>query len=288
MEPDIVIFGALHRDLVGVLRDPHTAGASNAVRFSLSTGGVGANVARAAIRSQQIDNIRLVCPTGEQGLDTDLAAVGFNDIDVCPVAVPGATSGRFVAIVDARGELMNGYADTTACEAANYLDLLQECPASARTVVLDANLSEEAIAGLATALPIRRCALAVSPGKARKLIPIADRIDLLFCNRREAVALTGLNIEESASSLSEALIRLGFTTHVLTDGEAPLIVADVSGQTSIEAAAVTLTCTGNAVGAGDALAGATVAALHAGQSLRAAIRESGLPAAAAVITGALS
>ncbi len=285
MEPDLVIFGALHRDLVGVLEHEHVSAASNPVEFSLSTGGVGANVARAAVRSGHISSVRLVTPVGEKGLDGDIANVGFADIDVCAVPVPGTRAGRYVAIMDSEGQLVSGYADTAACNTVEHGALLNECPASARTVVLDANLSPSTLEGLVTALPIYRIALGVSPAKAHRLLPLADRIELLICNRREAAAMTSLPTDTDARALSDALAAAGFETHVLTDGQAPVIVNDADGTASIDVPAITTTGRGTANGAGDALSGATIAAVHAGLALREAVSSAGLPAASGILRG---
>lgn len=287
MDPDLVIFGALHRDLVGVLKTAHQTEASNPVTFSLRTGGVGANVARAIIHSRQVETVCLVAPVGADGLEPELAVVGFEGVDVCPVSVPGASAGRYVAIVDERGELVSGYSDTTACESVDHVSLLNLCPPAARTVVLDANLSEATLSGLVTALPVQRIALAVSPFKARRLLPIAAQINTLFCNRREAAALTDLPIDSTSKALSEALVTVGFAGHVLTDGSAPITVCENDTTSVIDVPfAASPSAGGNTNGAGDALAGATIGACHAGTTLRDSVSTSGLAAAAQALTQA--
>lgn len=269
----------MHRDLVGTLLGPHQARASNPVRFELSTGGVGANLARAAVSSGLVDVVRLVAPTGADGLAPDVATSGFEGIDICAVPVAGSEAGRYVAIIDADGDLVSGYADTSACDAADAVPLLAECPASARSMVIDANLSTTTMDTLLTSLPIARYALAVSPHKAVKLLPLADRIDTLFCNRREAAAMTGRALDEPLSTLSKSLEERGFSTHVLTDGSSELIVLNNGELKTVAVAPVTSNEHGNSNGAGDALAGATIAAVHIGQSLASAVTGAGLVAA---------
>lgn len=287
LEPDIVIFGALHRDWIGELKHTYRSAASNPVSFTSRAGGVGANVARAAVQSGQCDHIRLVTPCGESGLEVDLADAGFHGVEVCPVPTANTSTGHYVAIVDQQGELVSGFADTDACEAAKPVALLAQCPASARTVVLDANLAAATLESLVTSLPIVRCALAVSPGKARRWLALADKVDIFFCNRREAVALTELPLDSPIEMLSDALLTHGFDTHVLTDGAAPLIIKDQDGESLIDTQEYGVPESGNTVGAGDALAGASIAAVHAGHGLRHAVREHGLPAAVTALKRSL-
>ena len=280
MDPDLVIFGALHRDLVGVLASAYHPAASNPVHFTLGTGGVGANVARAVVRSKQVESVCLVVPVGAEGLSPDLAATGFEGIDICPVAVPATSAGRYVAIVDSNGDLVSGFSDTSACESAELVPLISECPPGVRTVVLDANLSQTTLKGLATSLPILRFALAVSPSKAPRLIPVAKQIDTLFCNRREAAAMTGLPTDSASDALATTLLSIGFTGLVLTDGAAAVTVCEDGKVSSIETPVLTRAPGGNANGAGDALAGATIAACHAGMTLGDAVAGPGFKAAA--------
>ncbi len=284
VEPDLVIFGALHRDLVATLQSPHQEGASNPVNFALSSGGVGANAARAAIRSGHVQTLRLVAPAGSTGLAPDVATSGFEGIDICPVPVPGAQAGRYVAIVDTDGEVINGYADTSACDSADAVSLMNECPASARSMVVDANLSTRTMETLLSSLPIARYALAVSPHKARKLMTLAKLVDTLFCNRLEAASITGLPADEPLPTLSKALVDCGFNTHVLTDGAADILVVDAGSRSPVAVESLKLTVSGNAHGAGDALAGATIAACHAGETLVSAVANAGLTAARHALT----
>jgi len=191
-----------------------------------------------------------------------------------------------LAIVDTDGEVISGYSDTSACDAADAVSLLNECPASARSMVVDANLSTKTLETLLSSLPIARYALAVSPVKARKLITLAQLVDTLFCNRLEAASITGLSGDTPLNTLSDALGTCGFTTHVLTDGGADLLVLEDGTRTPVTVEGPQLTGSGNANGAGDALAGATIAACHAGQSLTSAVSSAGLAAARQIMTQA--
>lgn len=97
--------------------------------------------------------------------------------------------------------------------------------------------------------------------------------------------MTSLPTDTDARALSDALAAAGFETHVLTDGQAPVIVNDADGTASIDVPAITTTGRGTANGAGDALSGATIAAVHAGLALREAVSSAGLPAASGILRG---
>lgn len=268
----LLVVGALHLDLVGHLHGPHRPAASNPVRFSAGPGGVGANVAR-AIAAHGVP-CHLVCPAGTGPVDPSL---NLPDIGITRVTIDGHAPGRYVAILDPHGELVSGYSDTLACEHASAEALLRSMPAlDAAALVVEANLSAEALAGLVGASRLSVAALAVSPHKALRLKPIAAGIALLLCNRREAVSLTGLAPNASLEALADALHVSRFARVVLTDGPAGILVAEPDRRCRLPAPEIGPDGVGSVNGAGDALAGATLAALAA-QAAQAAQATSARP-----------
>jgi len=253
-----VVIGALHLDLVGRLADAHRPAASNPVRFEASPGGVGANVAR-AIAAAGLP-CRLITPCGGDSASDPVLVLPGVTID--RVAIGGCEPGRYVAILDQRGELVAGYSDTRACEMASAGQLLAVLARQAATLcVLDANLSAEAIAGTVAGSRAPIAAVAVSPVKAQRLAPVATGIALLFCNRREALALTRVPDGASLETLADGLHAAGFARVVLTDGPAGLLVAEPEGRHRLAAPSVGAGGVAGVNGAGDALAGATLARL---------------------------
>jgi pseudouridine kinase len=99
--------------------------------------------------------------------------------------------------------------------------------------------------------------------------------------RREAVALADAGIGAAEQDIVDGLRRAGLKSAVVTAGDDPVLGFDEAGAFSI------LPPTPGKVvdGAGDALAGATVAALLRGLTLRAALRE-GVAAAMLAIESA--
>ena len=306
----LVLVGALHVDeLFHPLREL-VPRASSPVRRERRIGGVAANVARSALRRTRelvgdptgaTRDVVLVSATGDDADGERLhAALQGEGIDCRVRRLPGHRTGSYTAVHDASGELYVGLADTALIESLSVASVL-EALGSIRPAafVLDANLSPDCLAALLaepspsatspTASPspaddvraldgVARIAMAVSPDKALRLSSRLRSLDLLFCNRREAAALAGLPVPTPIDVLADAITTLGVRRLVLSDGSEPLIVR--AGERRASIAVPPLAAEPVSVnGAGDALAGATLAHWLADDDLEAAVRESGLPAA---------
>jgi sugar/nucleoside kinase (ribokinase family) len=153
---------------------------------------------------------------------------------------------------------------------------------------MDANLTEECLGSLsqrAGIAGIPQAAMSVSPAKSTRLLSVASSLDLLFCNRREAIALAAedFSIDADIDLLADALLARGFRQFVLTDATAPVVVH--SGLSRQYVQVPVLESSRSVNGAGDALAGATFAAWCAGTELADAVREFGLLQAERVVMG---
>ncbi|MEE9321681.1 MAG: PfkB family carbohydrate kinase [Granulosicoccus sp.] len=288
----VLIVGAAHIDEIAYPDNILQAHASNPVHWQRRLGGVGINVALAACDSRPTATIRFMAAVGDDTAGAQLAKTLDRELlESQLITIPGQTTGRYAAIINEHGELYIGLADVSVAEALTPQALLPfMIPARSDTLVLDANLSVDCLAQLARWQKEQpgdeHCAtiaLAVSPTKAVRLKPLASQIDTLFCNRREASALTGQQAESPAGQLADGLLQVGFRCFVLTDGGEPLLVQTANNREHISVAAVDRVKQVN--GAGDALAGATIAALADGCDIGDALRDSGLPAAAAILTG---
>ena len=111
-----------------------------------------------------------------------------------------------------------------------------------------------------------------------RLEPLLGNLSLLFTNRREAAALAGADM--SGRDLVDALRRVGLRAGVVTAGSAPVLGFDGSGIFAVDPPAPRRVA--DVTGAGDALTGATVAALLRGLPLRAALREGAAAAMLAI------
>ena len=282
----LVVVGALHVDELLWPLGTLAPRASNPVRRERRAGGVGANVARAAAGAGSRDVV-LVAALGDDGdaawLRAELAADG---VDVVARVVEGCASGRYTVVHDEGGELFVGLAETGLAEALGAADVRTRLPGAFAALVLDANLGADCIGALLNGARsgdagAPRVGLAVSPAKARRLVPGLASLDLLFCNRREAAALGGLDVGAPVESLADALGAVGAARFVLSDGAAAVLVQAPEGRVRVPVPTVAVA--GSVNGAGDALAGATLARWLDGVALVDAVRDAGLPAAAGIV-----
>lgn len=297
----LLIVGALHVDEVATVQGPFVLSASNPVTWQRSTGGVAANVARAAQRVyEQNTPHKCVNFHAAVGADTTGASIAqcIEGLGVSLHAhrIQGCSTGRYSVVMDEAGELLMGLADVTVAEYLQAEQVLSHLDADGKGFLfMDANLSAQCIDRLikyAEQHMMPMAMVCVSPSKALKLLRHAQQIDLIFCNRREAMAMAmdtglipaGTSAENvCASHLAELLGKIGFSSYVLTDGNQAVHICENSQSRPIDVPAVSVL--NNVNGAGDALAGATLAAMSRGISLFNAVSEYGLPIAEDVLTG---
>lgn len=149
---------------------------------------------------------------------------------------------------------------------------LRDAVAAADAVLCDANLPAAALKTLfsvAAGRPI--FAIAISQAKAIRLPDSLAAFSCLFMNGNEARALSGLDTNAASSELVDALRRRGLASGVITAGSRTVLGFDESGAFGIRPPAARRIV--DVTGAGDALAGATIAALLHGEALRDALRD---------------
>jgi sugar/nucleoside kinase (ribokinase family) len=144
--------------------------------------------------------------------------------------------------------------------------------ADADAILCDANLPAaglERLAAMAAGKPL--FAVAISPAKVVRFAGILASVACLFMNGREAAALSATPQGAGTAELARRLRAAGLRSGVVTAGSAATTGFDADGIFSIvppEPPSVA-----DETGAGDALAGATVAAMMHGKPLREALRE---------------
>lgn len=176
--------------------------------------------------------------------------------------VPDGRTPNFVSLVDAAGEPTMTIYDTAIMDAvdSNYLWKHEPLFEKAALIVIDATLSEEA---LATAFEIaerygaRVCADPTMPTLAGKLRPYLPRLYLVTPNAAEATALCDQPVTDRESALEAArrCVMLGTTIAVVTLGELGVAYARSGGGGFIRAKATTVV---DPTGAGDAFTGAVI------------------------------
>lgn len=271
----ILAVGGAHIDRRGRVTGAYVAAASNPGTMREDIGGGAFNALRTALKrgpGGALLSVRGGDMAGE-AVARAVAACGIADLSA--VFLDRATP-SYTALLDRDGELIVGFADMALYDIAFAKQMrrakVREAVAAADAVLCDANLPApalERLAELAAEKPL--FAVAVSPAKVTRLGPILERLSLAFMNRAEAAALAGMERGAPVPELVAGLRGKGLKGGVVTCGAGPVTGFDGEGIFTIDPPAPRHVA--DVTGAGDALTGATVAALLKGLKLRAALRE---------------
>jgi pseudouridine kinase len=282
--PKILAVGGAHIDRRGQVSGPYVPAASNPGTMREDVGGGVFNALRSMVR-RGVSASLLSLRGGDAAAEAVSSAIASAGIaDLSAVFLDRATP-SYTALIDSDGELIVGFADMALYDLAFPKQIrrakVREAIAAADAILCDANLPTAALERLVALAGDRPVfAIAISPAKVVRLVPVLGGLAVLFMNWREATALAGAGGDASAHDLVDGLRRAGLRRGVVTAGGAPVLGFDRDGLFSIAPPAPRRIA--DVTGAGDALTGATVAALLNGLPLRAALRE-GVAAAALAI-----
>lgn len=286
-KPIILGIGGAHIDRRGQVAGDFVPGASNPGTMGEDVGGGTFNALRNAVNRGATGWMMSV-----RGGDAAGAAVAraISDAGIRDLSVTFLDRGTpsYTAILSRDGDVLAALADMGLYEIAFPRQMrrasLRVAAHGADAVLCDANLPQQALARvpeLADGKPI--FAIAISPAKAARLAGILPHLACLFLNTREAGVLSGLGAEAGPAEMIAALREKGVTCAVITQGAERVLAFDadrILAFTPPRAARVV-----DVTGAGDALAGATVAALLAGVPLGEAVRH-GMAAALLAVQSA--
>ncbi len=279
--PLLLGLGGAHVDRRGRVSGAYVPAASNPGIMREEAGGGMLNALRNACQRDVAARIVSVRGGDQAGELVARALIDAGIDDLSATFLDRATP-SYTALLDADGELIAGLADMNLYERTFPRIVVRrhvrEAMGSADAILIDANMPKsaiEAVAGLAGSVPVH--AIAISPAKVERLSGVLDLLACLFINRREAERLTGLSDPVDAA---RALAGRGLAAGVISAGASAVIGFDADGLFGLTPP--TAQGVADVTGAGDALAGATVAARMRGLSLREAVRE-GLAAASLTI-----
>lgn len=271
--PRILALGGAHIDRRGQVSGTYVPAASNPGTMREDVGGGVFNALRSVVK-RGVSASLLSVRGGDAAADTVASAIVGAGIADLSVVFLDRTTPSYTALIDGEGELIVGFADMALYDLAFPKQIrrakVREAIASADAILCDANLPTAALERLVTQAGGRPVfAIAISPAKVVRLVPVLTGLSLLFMNHREAKALA--RDDALRPNLVDGLRKAGLKAGVVTAGSAPVLGFDPGGVFEIEPPAPRRVA--DVTGAGDALTGATVAALLRGLPLRTALRE---------------
>ena len=278
--PKLLAIGGALVDRRGRSAGRFLPGVSNPGTMREEIGGAAFNTARGANRFG-VSVTMMTVLGGDAGGQSVAAAIRQAGIDDKSATHLDRTTPSYTAILDEQGELKAALADMGLYEIG-FVKLARR--ASTRNAIsgtdallLDANLPETAISllvGHAGSKPVY--ANAISPTKAERFISELPRLACLFMNSGEASALVGGQHKGGTAGLVAKLRDRGLRSGVITQGASAIILFDEADAWSLQPPDVRIA---DVTGAGDALAGAVIAAMMNGLSLPKAIRNGAAGAA---------
>ncbi|MTI45215.1 pseudouridine kinase [Roseibium hamelinense] len=280
--PAIACFGAVHMDTITHARRPIQADTSTPATMSDTPGGVATNVARALARLDV--NVQLFGTCGDDPAGQSLKILLQDDgVRTLLTQRPGMTTGRYIAFHNPDGGLISACVDDLILETApaHLFDEAMQTAAGLATAAwwfADANLPAALLERLSQMCPAGKLAVdGVSQAKAGRLVPILDRIGILFLNVAEARAVLAAATKSDfhdvdrcdRKELAARLLQLGPDTVLITDGASGVYWTTTKQEANLPAEPAKIVDT---TGAGDALIAGTLAGLaHGAQFADAAV-----------------
>jgi pseudouridine kinase len=269
----VVCVGGANIDVKGRIAGKTAMGSSNPGAAAVAPGGVARNIAENLARLGL--DAALLSVVGRDAFGEQvLGATAAAGVDTRGVMRGAGATGSYQAALDATGELIVGIAAMGILErlTPRRLAARRELLANADLIVADSNLAIETLDWLIGFAEGRRLQLAIETvsvpkgGRLKRLLARRRPLYALFCNRAEAVALTGSGALPAAARRLHALavrnvgIGLGRRGMFVSDGAAARIVSALPAQVV------------EVTGAGDAAVAGTLYGLLRGQALAAAAR----------------
>ena len=211
--PYVVVVGGANVDICGRSWDSLVPEDSNPGLVSMSTGGVGRNIAHNL--GLLGADVRMLTACGDDPNGKLLCAVSTEaGIDMSHVLkLRDERTSTYLYITGPDGDMALAVSDMTICEriSPSYLAANLELLQNARAVVCDANIPAESLSWLAENCETPLFCDPVSTVKAEKIRPHLGRIHTLKPNRIEAELLSGIPIRDTGDveKAAEKLLSMG-------------------------------------------------------------------------------
>jgi sugar/nucleoside kinase (ribokinase family) len=273
--PHLLGVGGAHIDRRGQVTATYVPGASNPGVLGEEVGGGVFNALRNA-RQRHVRASIISVRGGDMAGDAVARAIETSGISDLSAVFLDRSTPSYTALLDDKGDLIAGLADMGLYEMAFPKQIarskVRSAIAEADAILCDTNVPA---AGLSRLFALRSSkpvyAIAISPAKAIRLDRLLPEIACLFMNGKEAARLAGMDDGAQAGALATALRAKGLASGVITSGGNP--VTGFEGDAIFQFAPPAPSRIVDVTGAGDALAGTTIAALMTGRSLPDALRE---------------
>lgn len=280
-----VVVGGVNVDIGGIPYKKLVRADSNPGQVRMSLGGVGRNIAH-NMALMGVDT-RMITALGDdlnaRKITASCAELG---IDISKsLRVSGAATSSYLFIANEDGDMELALSDMDIYDHLTpaFLSTRQPMLNNAQLIVLDANISAEAIAWIAGHVEPPIFADPTSTAKAEKLKPVLGRIHTLKPNRIEAQLLSGVQIVDEASlnRAADKLLETGLHRVFISLGADGVLAADQNRRIRLPGPKTRLV---NATGGGDAFMAALVWAYLQGTDLENSAK-AGLAAASIAAEG---
>ncbi|MCI1966349.1 MAG: PfkB family carbohydrate kinase [Oscillospiraceae bacterium] len=229
-EPYAVVVGGANIDIGGKPFQPLIRRDSNPGRVTLSSGGVGRNIA--ANLAQLGVPVRFITALGDDAYAAQI-------VDGCrragmdlsaSLTVPGGATSTYLYLTNEAGDMELAVNDMQIYEhlTPEFLNSKRDLFEKAALCVMDTNLTEEAVGWLAENI---HCPIFCDPVSAAKAVKLSGRLGHLHTlkpNLLEAELLSGVSInnENSIEQAAEMLLKKGLKQVFLSLGAGGVYCAD--------------------------------------------------------------
>lgn len=233
---------------------------SNPVRSTRSLGGVIRNVAANLVNLGA--NVALMTLLGDDFAGESLRVQSEARMDLRPTeTIAGASTGSYIAVIDAVGSLVVGFADMSITDQMDqaWINRHEADIRSADWVVVDCNPERDVITRLierCRAHGVRVGIVTISAPKMKHLPQNLEGVDVMITNLTESRAY--FSDDASAEELALRWLGTGLKRVVITDGSQPITLADETGHFHSAVIPVPTDQVVDVTGAGDAFSSATL------------------------------
>ena len=261
MTREVLVVGGANVDVKARTTAPLVGATSNPGTVVRTPGGVGRNVAENLARlGTRVELVTAV------GADADgawlLSETGAAGVGVSHAVRVGSSTGGYVAVLDADGELVAGVSDMAAVDALTPDLVPSRLVAGASLVVVDGNLPVATVAHVLDAASAAGVRVVVDPVSVAKAGRIASLV-------RDVFAVTPNQGELAALGTAEELHGRGVEVVWVRRGPAGSLLSTPAGEVELPAPAVTPV---DVTGAGDAMIAAFCHRLLGGAGVEDAAR----------------